>query len=147
MKEIIMEPLVGVGPVKIGMSRGQVRSEIAVEPSPFKKTPDSEHETDAFDEEGMHVYYTGDDSVVEFVELFEAESVALIYKGLDLLRSPGRMVLEHLSAGDKPIEEELGAYVFHGLEVSLWRESPDQEDCFEAIGVGCKGYFSHSVQT
>jgi hypothetical protein len=55
--EFPINPYVGIGVVRFGMSRRQVRKALGGMVKEFKKTPKSESLTDAFDQLGIYVYY------------------------------------------------------------------------------------------
>lgn len=58
-------PHVGVGPVRLGMSRSEVRRVVPGPCEPFRKTADAVQETDAFHNSGFQVFYGGNAPVVE----------------------------------------------------------------------------------
>src|SRR5262245_57232562 len=58
-----------VGPIVVGMSRAEVRSVVGSKVVEFRKAYFASNTTDAFDDEGIHVYYD-DNDIVEAVELF-----------------------------------------------------------------------------
>jgi len=119
---------------------------LSVAPTPFRKTRRSEHETDAYDDIGLYVYYKGSEPVVDYLEMFHAKNTAFLLESVDIFRTKSEDLIDHLFARSTVIEEEPGcSYIFQALELSLWRsELPegDQFDRFDAIGIGCKGYYS-----
>ena len=136
-----LEPHGGVGPVRLGASRDEVRSAVSDPPDPFRKDPSDPYEVDAFDSLGLHVHYAGDRPAVEFIEASEAEGVSITLGGTDLLRQSAAAVVAVLASRSSVVEEEEGSsFVAPALDVSLWRSSPDDE-AFESVGVGAIGYF------
>jgi hypothetical protein len=143
-------PHVGVGPVKLGMTREEVHR---VMPGPreyFLKGLNPEHETDAFHESGFQVFYGGEMPVVEYIELSRGAGFRVLYRGLDVFATPADQVLAHVSgdAAFDPDDPELGyAYIFPDLDLSLWRpvlpESPEDPEGreFSTIGIGAAGYY------
>ena len=143
-------PHVGVGPVKLGMTREEVHR---VMPGPCKSFPkglNPEHETDAFHDGAFHVFYGGNGPNVEYIELFREAGFRLLYRGLDVFAMPTGQTVAHVS-GDAPFDPtdpELGySYIFPDLDLSLWRpvlpESPEDPEGreFSTIGVGVAGYY------
>ena len=136
-----LEPHGGVGPVRLGASRDDVRAAAPDPPDPFQKDPSDPYEVDVFDPLGLHVHYAGDRPAAEFVEAFAAEGVTLTLYGVDPLRQPAATVVAALAARHEVVEEEEGcSFVVPEIDVSLWRPSPGDE-AFEAVGVGTAGYF------
>ena len=143
-------PHIGVGPVKLGMSREKVRG---IMPSPcqaFLKGQNAEHETDAFHDCGFQVCYGGESPVAEFIELSRESGFRVIYRGVDIFATPADQVLAHVSndAPYDPADPELGySYIFPDLDLSLWRPvvpaSPEDQEGreFLTIGVGAVGYY------
>jgi hypothetical protein len=80
-----IEPYVGVGPLRFGMSREEVKRALGGEPRVFKKSPLSDALTDAFDESGVHIYYNADDGCCA-VEL--ATPASPVLNGQALLGRP-----------------------------------------------------------
>jgi hypothetical protein len=143
-------PHLGVGPVKLGMAREEVRRVMPRPHESFLKVPDSKHETDAFHDGGFQVFYTGEAPLVEYIELSRDSGFRVLYKGLDVFATAVDQVLAHVT-GDAPFDPAnpvLGyAYIFPELDLSLWRpvlpESPDdpQGREFATMGLGVPGYY------
>lgn len=149
-------PLVGVSPVRLGMSRDQVRSAMGVVPEEFQKTASSAYPTDVF-HDGFHVYYAGDEPIAEFIELSRDCGFEAFLDGIDVFGIPADELivrLAQISAFDQD-DPELGySYVFPERELALWRpvfpgEDGNEEDqegdegrYFATVGVGVQGYFS-----
>ena len=74
MKPLEIDPWVGVGPLRFGMSRSEVRKLFGAYEE-FHKTLDSVLTTDDFREPRMHVYYRKD-GVVEVADAVEVMSEA-----------------------------------------------------------------------
>jgi hypothetical protein len=130
----------GLGPVRFGMSRDDVRATLAEPPRPFLKTPGALHKADEFAAAGLHVHYRGRAPVVEFVEAYAVEGVAVTLDGLDLLGQPATAVVEALRARTVVVREAGGAvYLLPELDVSLWRSTPADER-FAAVGAAEPGY-------
>ena len=136
-----VEPREGVGPVRLGASRDDVRAAVSDPPESFQKGAHELYEVDAFDRLGLHVHYGGDSPAVEFIEAFPVNGVRFALGGVDLFGSPAAEVVAGLAGRYAVAEEEEGcSFVVPELDIALWRESPDDET-FESAGVGESGYF------
>jgi hypothetical protein len=142
-------PLVGIGPVHLGMSRAQSRRAMGPEPpEPYKKFPDQAF-TDAYYDNSFQVFFD-DRDVVEYIELSPSEFFGAFYKGVDVHRTKAAEMVTVISK-DAPFDpdiRDLGySYIFPGLELSLWRPTVPEDgegewQCFATVGVGRKGYYS-----
>jgi hypothetical protein len=141
-----IHPTVGVGPIRFGMTRPEVRALIGA--------PDGDGDEDRewylddlaidFDDSGR----------VAFIELAESENFRAILHGECLLELDVDSAIAHVekSAPFDPNGPEPGyTYVFPNLQLSLWRSvvpdsCQDADDptgrTFEAVGVGPDGYFT-----
>lgn len=143
-------PRVGAGPVKLGMTREEVRRVMPGPCQSFLKDPDAEHETDAFHDTGFQVFYRGEFPVVEYIELSRESGFRALYRGLDVFATSAGQALAHVSgdAAFDPDNPELGySYTFPDLDLSLWRpvmprspEDPRGRE-FSTIGIGVAGYY------
>ena len=134
-------PHLGIGPLRLGMSRAEARAHLSGNHKSFRKAVDSTHETDAFDECGFHVYYEDTPETVVFVEVFPVDGVSFILHGVDVFGNTAANVLHSLKNTAEIVEEERGSsYLLAGADVSLWRSHVD-ESHFESLGVGAEGYY------
>src|SRR4051812_12428112 len=69
MPDYTIESLVGISPVRLGMSREEARLAMSEPPRSFRKTPESRYETDAYYQNAFQVFYGGDQPSVDFIEL------------------------------------------------------------------------------
>jgi hypothetical protein len=143
-------PHVGIGPVRLGMSRDEVRRAMPGPCQPFLKAPDASHETDAFHESGFQVFYSGTAPEAEYIELSRDSGFRALYRGVDIFATPADAVVSHVArdAAFDPDDCELGySYIFPALDLSLWRpvlpESPEDMDGreFSTVGIGVFGYY------
>jgi len=151
MPDFTVQPLVGVGPARFGMSRDEVRRAMPEPPRSFRKSPKARHETDAFFQNAFQIFYGGDQPTVEFIELSGGSAVQAFYGDLDVFATPADEVVAFISreaAFDPDGREIPYSYIFPSLQLSLWRptipESADDTDgrYFSTIGVGRKGYYA-----
>jgi len=150
MIEYMVKPMVGIGPVLLGMTRPESRHAMGQEPESFKKSPDACCLTDAYHDGAFQVFFDGQDKV-EYIELSgPSPGFAALYKGIDVHRSKATEVVALISKDSSFDQDdpELGySYIFHSLQLSLWRpvvpeDDQDQEGQFFAtIGVGKHGYY------
>jgi hypothetical protein len=138
----LVTPLVGVGPVLLGMRRDEVRAVLGSEPVEFRKSPEAPHTTDAF-HGGFHVHYSRG-STVEFIEVARGFGLKAILDGVDALAIPAAELLRRLerrTTVDEDGSEPGYAFVFPEWELSLWRPV-DSDTYFSTVGIGVLGYFS-----
>lgn len=146
MQTLEIHPKIGVGPIRFGMMRAEVRQHLG--------RPDS-------DEESTREWYLDDLAVdfdtsgrVAFIEIAESENFRAILNGLCLHELDTDTAVSHvekIAAYDPDAPEPGYTYIFPSLELSLWRPVvPDENHDvdfetgrrFEAVGVGPIGYFS-----
>jgi hypothetical protein len=146
----VVQPLVGVGPVLLGMTRDEVRQVMPEKPRPFQKTPNSKYEVDAFHGSAFQVFYGGEQPVVEYIELSGGLRVRALYGDLDVFATPADEVIARISVDadhDKEDPELPYAYIFPGLQLALWRPRLPEDDgdedgrYFATIGIDRNGYF------
>lgn len=138
-----VQPKVGVGPVKLGVERSVAIQSMGAEPDSFKKTPMSQHPTDAFFESGFQIFYEGDEPRVESIELSRECGFEATISGVNVLDLPVSEALSKIEeiVGITPVTED-GGYSFEipQLGLWLWRPSNDLDDeegrFFSTIGVG-----------
>jgi len=150
MPDYTVQPFVGVGPVRLGMSRKEVRRVMPEQPKPFRKGTAPKYETDAFHEDAFQVFYEGDHPTVEYIELSRGSVVRAVYRDLDVFATPADEVVAHISRDsefDQSDSEIPYSYLFRGLQLSLWRPTIPESDAdtdgryFSTIGIGKRGYY------
>jgi hypothetical protein len=150
MLDYTVQPFIGVGPVRLGMSRDEVRRVMPEPAKPFRKAPTLRHETDAFHKSAFQVFYEGDHPTVEYIELSRGSVVRAVYGGLDVFATPADEVVAHISRDsefDQSDPEIPYSYLFRGLQLSLWRPTIPESDTdtdgryFSTIGIGKRGYY------
>lgn len=150
MPDYIVEPFVGVGPVRLGMSRDEVCGAMRQPPRQLRKGAPSGPVIDAFHQCAFQVFYTGEQATVEFIELSRDGDFRAFYRELDVFSTPADEVVAFISRDaryDEAAREFPYSYIFRGLQLSLWRpvvpesNMENQGRYFSTIGVGRKGYF------
>lgn len=133
-------PLVGIGPVRFGMTRDEVHAECGPCHS-FEKMPGVI--VDALFDRGLQVFYDSEDRV-ELVEVNHRLADRVTLRGELVLQLPMRRALDHVSAMG-PLDEGASqpgyAFVFPVIEASLWRATTDQQS-FQTLGLGRRGLYS-----
>ena len=136
-------PKIGVGPVKLGVTRASVIESMGVEPKSFMKSPMSAHPTDSFFDAGFQIFYDGEPPKVESIELSRGCGFEICFSGCKILDFPVQDALIKLESitGYKPETEDHGySYEIPELGLWVWRQSNEENDdeslYFATIGVG-----------
>jgi hypothetical protein len=150
MPDYTVQPFVGVGPVRLDMTRDEVRRAMPEPSKPFRKGPTSRHETDAFHQNAFQVFYAGEPPTAEYIELSRGSVVRAFYRDLDVFATPADEVVAYISrdaAFDQTDREIPYSYIFRDLQLSLWRPTIPESDTdpdgryFSTIGIGKRGYY------
>ena len=143
-----MEPFVGIGPIKFGITRSEVRDILANlgQPDASLRPPNK----DCFFQNTFQVSYD-EDGRVEFIETAASNDFQVLFRGSclhDMLAEDAVRLVSQFAEYDRD-DPELGySYIFPALQLSLWRPilPSDVDDSegrhFVAVGVGKEGYFS-----
>jgi hypothetical protein len=154
MKAFEIRPLIGIGPVRFGMTRHEVRKVLgkprdtrAAHTFASIEFPDADY----FFENSFQITYDTQ-GTVDFIELATDDRFVGTYEGVDLLRMDANEAVDRVArnaAIDESDSEYPTSYVFPDLEMSLWRECLPEDDPdgiegrrFKAVGLGRVGYFS-----
>lgn len=148
-------PLVGVGGIRLGMTRDEVRAALNLPFESFQKTVDAPAFTDAFHKSGLQVFYD-EAGRAEYIEL-SSGVVRALYKGTAVFETQAEEVVALVlqdAAYDPEDAASACSYIFPDLEMSLWRPYPpeaaqDEDDpdgrFFSTVGVGRQGYYSDDL--
>ena len=151
MTTYVIEPLGGVGPVRLGMARDEARRVMPTPAQRFRKTPLSEHETDAFHQKAFQVFYSGPCPAVEFIEVSRCRHLEVRFHDLSVFDTPADELLSLLArfhALTSDASDGLCSVIFPDIETSLWRpyvqDCPEEENgrYFSTIGIGTRGYYT-----
>ncbi|MEZ4687110.1 MAG: hypothetical protein R3B47_13895 [Bacteroidia bacterium] len=149
MKVYEVEPLRGIGAIRLGMARTEVRTAMS-------ETPDvsgSRNHVDNFHDGGLQVFYDLDDKV-EFIEMLRGAGLSAITQGIDVFAHTAKDVLKIITKISEYNQDDLEvgySYVFPDLELSLWRPNIPKSDLeedgkyFSTIGIGVQGYYSATI--
>ena len=157
MTQYSLEPLIGVRPVLLGMTRGESREHMVAKPVSFKKAPrlfPNQPDVDAYHGNAFQLFFDESDRV-EYIELSKSPDLGVNYKGTDVFALAADDLVALISR-DAPFDSndrELGySYTFPLLEMSVWRPTiPEPDDVspewttFATVGIGRKGYFSKGI--
>jgi hypothetical protein len=100
MNEMQITPYEGIGPVRLGMSRADVRAALAIPFREFKRTPEADMPADAFPTIGVYVSYKPPGVCAAVEVASPAEPVML---GKRLIGQPFGEVLEWLNSLDQQV--------------------------------------------
>jgi hypothetical protein len=135
-------PYIGVGPIRFGMSRNEVRQMVGHPAKPFLKGPDAIIPTDAFDDIGLHVFYKKDDTC-EAIEMFLAADPT--FEGKHLIERPFDRVLDWLQKFDDSLDVDNTGATSKKCGIGIYapncEESPS--DPVEAVIVFERGYYDN----
>lgn len=146
-KEFVLDPLVSVGPIRLGASRESVLAALGNPASSYYKTPDSRYPTDAWFENRFQVFYEGGQPTVAFIELSGGGDVEAVLFGLPVFATAAPVLVNEARCRAKldETDPEPGcSYIFPGLELAFWRPDKDDKEAphFFTVGAGLSGYFS-----
>ncbi|MFC5529503.1 hypothetical protein [Cohnella yongneupensis] len=136
--ELLIQSFKGVGQIRFGMTRNEVRNVIESDVQEFKKTPTSESLTDAFD--FCHVYYKQDDTC-EAIELFEPSIP--IFQNEKLIGAQFKEVKKLFLLLDKDVEiDETGLTSYEcGIALFVPSLSRSGKEKVEGVFVFRQGYY------
>lgn len=138
--DLEIRPYEGLGPIRFGMRRDDVRRALGASVRAFRKTPEATILTDAFDDEGIHVYYNEQD----LCEAVEVASPAIpVLQGRALVGRSFAEIRDWLRTLDPEVEIDesgLTAFTFGvGLYASSAQKAPNGP--VEAVIAFRRGYY------
>ena len=148
MHTFTIQPLVGIGPIKFGMSRNEVQAILAEfgQTQTVLRPPN----TDCYFQNAFQVSYD-EAGEVEFIEFASSSDVRILFHEASLHELTAEDAVRFVSQFadyDKNHRDQGFTYIFPACQLSLWRSvlpaDADDEDGrhFEAVGIGKPGYFS-----
>lgn len=146
-EEFVLDPLRGVGSLRLGANREAVLATLGTPTASFYKTPDARYPADAWFENGLQVFYEGDEPTVAFIELSIDRNLKAVLFGMPVFTTPAPVLISEVGRRAKHDEDdpELGfSYIFPTLELAFWRPDDDDDEApyFATVGIGVPGYFS-----
>ncbi|MFC4775902.1 hypothetical protein ACFO9Q_03805 [Paenibacillus sp. GCM10023252] len=134
MKPLIIVPGVGIGPLKLGMSRGEAQEVF------------SHNSTLEF--YASHMEYDSDDKLIgmEISNPYGPSSLVLLYNGVDVFKTKAEAlvsVIEEAAPYIRDGSSESGyGYIFRELQMSVWRPVVDEEHLtFATVAIASPGYY------
>ncbi|MEJ2816140.1 hypothetical protein [Caulobacter sp. CCG-8] len=131
-----INPQTGVGPLRFGMLRDQVRSVLAVPVEIFRRTP-KDVEADLFKSLGAFAYYDGN-GALEAVEFFSPAKVT--FNELDILNTSASELIGEMSEVDPDLECEGSGFTSRSFGFGVWSED-DSELPPQSVIVFAPGYY------
>lgn len=144
MTTYAVEPHVGVGPIKLSMSRAAARA--AMLAAGQTHVADTHAARDLFHRNSFQVWFDAGD-VVEYIELSRDADFEATLQAVRILQLPVDQAVRFVErfAPYSTTDPELGwSYVFPMLDLSLWRpvtEGPEART-FATVGIGRAGYYA-----
>ena len=145
MKPHVFEirPFDGVGPIRLGMSRQELRRLLGGEVEAFRKTQDSPTLSDYFNDYMAVAFYTPND----LLDAFEFSQGNVEWQGIQLMGRIGGEVLREMQQYSKQIEIDAGV-IFHDLGIALYvpswgtRPDEDEENIVESVLVFSRTHYT-----
>lgn len=125
MKRLNLEPLVGVGPIKLGATRGDIRSAMSAFGFPLESDRSS---MDYFADAAIQVEYE-EDGTASFIGISSDPGLELFLDGRDLFDLDAKEVFELLARLDGTGRHEFSEsdYVFPSQIVTLYEADPQYD--------------------
>lgn len=135
-----IEPYVGIGPVKLGMSVSEVRGVLKGEVDSYMKSDSDALPSDAFDSVGVHVYYKPP-GVCEAVEV--ASPAVPIFRGRPLLDRHFDEVRKWFEEMDGAVELDESGLTSYKFGIGLYAPGANAAgSVVETVIVFERGYYS-----
>jgi hypothetical protein len=130
----------GVGPFKLGMTAEEIRRAVNSPVSSFKKSPQSEMLTDAFDLLGIHVFYKKP-GICEAVELFSPSIPT--FRDYRLIGQPFSRIASFFKQQDEQVELESAGLTSHKFGIAIYAPSAQKvpDDPIESVLIFAKHYY------
>jgi hypothetical protein len=141
MMQLAIMPYESAGPIRFGMAREAVRKTVGLPYSTFRKSPESKTTSDAFDDEGIYIYYR-ESETVEAVEMALPARPTL--EGVELLGRPYRDVSAFIKSLDSGTQEDDAGLTSFALGIGLYAPSAAKEpvEPVESVIAFDKDYYS-----
>ncbi|WAF68959.1 hypothetical protein NRK98_02605 [Aeromonas dhakensis] len=136
----LINPFVGAGNIKFGMTPDQVRLLLGGGFDSFKRTESSAFPCDYFEDLGVFFYYNSS-GVLEAIEF--TEPAAPEFEKKDLLKISLKDLIKLLSDKDKGLEIESDSLTSHALGIGAYAPDADEDPSLpaESIIIFEKGYY------
>lgn len=134
--KLIISPYVGVGPLRFGMTRAEVRLSLSSTPREVQKSMTSPLKTDSFRDWNLHVSYR-DDYICNAVELWRGANPVL--HGCELMATRYTALLDEFRKLDTNLEIAVGTFISRQFGISV--HSPDPAGTPESVLAFERGYY------
>jgi hypothetical protein len=139
-----IEPHIGVGPVRLAMTRNEARAAMLASSQSCQEDPHAKR--DLYHRNAFQVFYDATETV-EYIELSRGGDFDATFAGERILEIPADDAVRFVEsfAPYSTSDPELGwSYVFPALDLSLWRPVTGGEEgrTFATVGVGRAGYYA-----
>lgn len=135
-----IDPFVGAGPIKLGMTPVQARNCLGGDFTSFKRTPAADYPCDHFRDFGVFINYR-EPYVVAAIEF--GSPAEPIFEGKNLLKISYKELAAIISINDKNCEFDVDTIISNSLGIGVYcpdaNENP--ESPVESIIVFEKGYY------
>lgn len=135
----VINPQTGVGPLRFGMLREQVRSALAVPVEIFRRAPE-DTVADVFKSVWAFAYYdvNGGLEAVEF-----ASPAKVTFNELDILNTPVTQLLGEVSRADPDLEREGVGFTSRSFGFGVWSEEEGDRPP-QSVIVFVPGYYERA---
>ena len=140
-----IEPYVGVGPIRLGMTREEIQTMLGAPPEPAMHRG-SEPPGDYFPSLGLFVDYRAP-GVCEFVEVVRDSPCSPTLHGQVFLGQPYRVARAWFETHDPDLETDGTGLISKQFGMALYASSAEKapDEPVEAVAVFEQGYYDHAA--
>ncbi len=134
-----IDPFIGVGKIKFGMSQKNIRVLLNSKCKSFMKTPNADYETDVFPDLGFSVYYNKL-GYCKAVEFFPSGNV--VYKDIELFRKDFTELLEYFKK-ETEVEIDVDGLTMNKIGIGIYAPGHNEDAyCYpEGVIAFEEGYY------
>lgn len=131
----------GVGPVRFGMTREEIRQTLNAEVEEFRKSAESPTLSDLFIHHDAVAFYDIDYRL-EAMEF--GDTADLTWNGTTLTGRPLKAILENVRGNSNEVEIDFDGVTFHDLGFGVWSPGwlEDDSEMPQAVIAFRRGYYS-----
>jgi hypothetical protein len=135
-----IEPYIGVGPLKFGMTPTETRIALGQSAQPFLKSQEDVLPSDAFDTLGIHVHYKSPGVCVAIEFGLAADPM---FRGRHLIERPFDELLVWFQTIDENVHADESGLTSFGFGVGLYAPNATErpKDAVEGVIVFARGYY------
>lgn len=162
-----LQPHIGAGDIKLGMTRAATRNILGIPEYSSKKSIMDYGDIsipvpakDGYFHNGLQITFD-DNNTADFIEFYgrNAPSIEVYLRDVEIFKTPAQELIRKIFSAtgaeyDSADNEIPYSYVFPSIDLAIWRQViPDQDELSEAIphtdegkyfwtiGIGVKGYY------